>query len=301
MTTLHKGYGALEFENLVDGLRLNLIHYGRQVNIGEWQAIQDADRPESFTLEIEDSTIEWELPPDIKVLQDQVKPNLTWAEDHFQERISGIPHNPPPSHEWWPFARANNLDFMDDQTFSHTYPERLWPRHAGYSRGDWLQDAQGQDYPPTRQGIRFEYGDLNDLVQLLIERPATRQAYLPIWFPEDLRAARQGERVPCTLGYHFSIRKDRLTIRYTIRSCDFFRHFRDDVYMAARLAQAVAEQINQKKIMNAGGHEEGASPMVTPFRLVMHIHSLHVFANERPMLERQAEERKNQRLQEALG
>jgi thymidylate synthase len=52
-----------------------------------------------------------------------------------------------------------------------------------------------------------------------------------------------GERVPCSLGYHFLIRRGKLSCRYFIRSCDFVRHFNDDVYMTARLMQWVADQL----------------------------------------------------------
>jgi thymidylate synthase len=79
------------------------------------------------------------------------------------------------------------------------------------------------------------------VIDLLRDRPTTRQAFIPIWFPEDT-GAHHGERVPCTLGYHLMARDGRLKIVYYMRSCDFLRHFRDDVYMAGRLCQWVCER-----------------------------------------------------------
>jgi len=231
------------------------------VNVGEWQAQRDV--PQELTIEVEDVSFEVPIPAnDVGLLQTVVLPNLPWAEEHFHERVGGSPLNPPPSHVRWPFAQAGNSQHRDGETFSHTYPERFWPRSL------------------MPDGIRFSTGDLSDIIQLLAERTGSRQAYLPVWFPEDLRAANQGARVPCTLGYHFLIRNGHLKIVYYIRSCDFFRHFNDDVYMAARLAQWVASQLND----------------VTPSRLVMHISSLHVFEQERPLLRARANEILSQRM-----
>lgn len=232
---------------------LAALHSSHVVDVGEWQAIQ-GDIPQAKTIEVQDVSFAYAIPGnDLGQLQKEMEPNLPWAEDHFMERVSGIPHNPPPSSAWWPFATANNEAFKSDEQFSHTYPERIWPKWAG-------QHVQ------AAEGIRYQWGDLDDVVKLLRERPGTRQAYLPIWFPEDTGAV-EGQRVPCTLGYHLLVRDGRLKVVYYIRSCDFYRHFRDDAYMAARLGQWVAEQIGVKAD-----------------KLVMHISSLHVFEVERDKL-----------------
>lgn len=190
-----------------------------------------------------------------------MKPNLPWAEDHFQERISGEPMNPSPSEAWWPFARAGNAEHKGaDFKFSHTYPERFWPKRAGVD-----------DIPVDfLMGIRFAYGDLNDLIQVLKNNPRSRQAYLPIWFPEDLTAAAQGERVPCSMGYHFIYNPAHqgLDCVYTMRSCDLVRFYRDDVYMAGRLLQHVAQKVDS-----------------APGKLVINIANLHCFPGDRPFLE----------------
>lgn len=238
------------FEEVVRYIRRRLIE-AEVIDTGEWQAIQRA--PQSLMAEIEDISFTIDIPCSIAAWESDIKPNQPWAEDHFQERVSGQPLNPPPSSAWWPFASNNNQRFKAEEKFSHTYPERLWPKY--------VSDEQIKENGGTvRHGIRFPYGDLADVVKLLKERPGTRQAYIPIWFPEDGAASLLNERVPCTLGYHLMRRHDLLKIVYYIRSCDFLRHFRDDVYMAGRLCQWVADQID-----------------VPPGRLVMHISSMHVF------------------------
>lgn len=222
---------------------------GHVVSPKKWQAV-DAPAP---MLEAVGISFRIPIPETVEELQESVGPNLPWAEDHFQERVSGVPHNPPPSASWWPFAQRNNTQYKQNEKFTHTYPERLW---ANAVRG-------------PIDGIRYPSGDLGDVLDLLRREPETRQAYVPLWFPEDTGAV-HGGRVPCTLGYHFLQRSGFLHVTYPIRSCDYFRHFRDDIYMAARLGQWVAENATDAK----------------PGLLTMHIISLHCWASEREVLPR---------------
>ena len=237
-----------------------------------WQGLDISNRPEMTPLELMYVTLEVPMMEPRGVLQDVVKPNLPWADAHFDERVSGIPHNPPPSHLFWPHATRNNEAFVDEQAkFSHTYPERFWPKEA---RVTWGETAGGLTQPFPMRGIRYEYGDLGDVVDLLDRDPYTRQGYLPVFFPEDT-GAHHGERVPCTLGYQFFIREGKLDVIYYIRSCDFMRHFRDDVYLAIRLGQWVMEQLK---------HRNEKLQWLHSGRLIMHIGSFHVFAGDIPIL-----------------
>lgn len=221
-----------------------------------WQSQSIRERPEMMPREVLNYSLAYRIPVTQPALAEEVEPNLPWAEDHFQERVSGEPLNPPPSEQWWPFAVQGNQGHKKGTKFSHTYPERMWPKKAG---------EHG-----LMRGVRFLYGDLEDVVRQLKIDPTTRQAYLPIWFPEDTGAV-HGERVPCTLGYHFLIRGGHLQITYYIRSCDFLRHFRDDVYMASRLAQWMVERFNE---------DCPADQRIGVGMLYMHIVNLHVFEGD---------------------
>lgn len=227
----------------------------RLVHVGEWQAKKEADAAFSNTLEVIHARVEVPIARNKYMWQLITSANAPWAEDHFQERVGGEPLNPPPSNLWWPYAQAGNTDHKNGEIFSHTYPERFWPRHAGCELTD-------HGYWCINEGVRFQLGDYNDLLQVLTDNPATRQAYLPIWFPEDLAASNVGERVPCSLGYHFLIRRGELHVEYHIRSCDVVRHFRDDVYMAGRLAHDILQHTGIDAV---------------PGKLVMNIGSLHAF------------------------
>jgi hypothetical protein len=236
------------------------------VDASRWQSQSIEGRSEMTPKELAHVSFDMKIPEHPTELAELVEPNLPWAEDHFLERVGGEPLNPAPSEAWWPFAvKGNDEHKMLPEVYSHTYPERMWPVFANMEG----QTNTGRQISVPHVGIRFEYGDLQDVVELLQKDPTTRQAYLPIWFPEDT-GAHHGERVPCTLGYHFQMRLGRLDCVYYIRSCDFVRHFQDDVYMAARLCQWVA----------------GLLDGVYPGNLVMHIASLHIFRGDLPRLQR---------------
>ena len=266
------------------------------VTVGEWQSMKVGESKLHATHELLNRTHIEDVPRIRKEWDAEITPDQPWAEEHFIERTSGIPYNPPPSHVRWPYGFTNRHQDIGGK-FDHTYPERFWPRHAGGCHhgyapappevgGIQTVDMHGQgDYSVVcdgRQGIRFRYGDLQDVVNLLIRSPFTRQAYLPVWFPEDT-GAHAGQRVPCTLGYHFIIRDAKLHCAYFIRSCDLVRHFRNDVYFAGRLMQWVADKVAAAAPMIHGGD------VISAGRLTMHITSLHLFVGDVPKVRAQLE------------
>lgn len=265
-----------------------------RVDVGEWQSMDVTGRPEMVT---------WELPDVILKYEGDgtdIPANQPWADQHFEERVGGMPVNPPPSHSNWPHAQQDNGKFTaDDGTFSHTYPERMWPRFAsahghlalGVDRAwDDMVNAWKSQFGKDagNLGIRFRYGDLQDVVDLLVRVPHTRQAFLPIWFPEDT-GAHHGERVPCSLGYQFLLRFGKLSCTYFIRSCDFRRHFADDLYFADRLMQWVANQVSEKL-------QEARGLRVVPDRVIMHITSLHIFEGDRAIMEQEYQARVQEKI-----
>jgi len=288
-----KVYQNMTFADMVGQIYQDFLgETARPVDVGQWQGLDIKGDRSKVTWEIREAVLQLRMPDSINEAQSAISPNLPWAEDHFLERVGGKPLNPPPSAKTWPFAQAGHAEHTDEEgKFSHTYPERFWPKHAG----DW-EASRGQmgahgEWCETK-GIRFTYGDLDDVVGRLVKSPLTRQAYLPVWFPEDTGAP-AGERVPCTIGYHFMIREGRLHVSYTIRACDFMRHFRDDVYMAIRLGQWVRDRVEEVL-------SEGAMGMGD---LTMHIGSFHIFDGDRPLVKYQAMNfinEQNRRLLEAL-
>lgn len=271
-------FGALQF---VPGtLQAQLREEGEVVNVGQWQSIKD-ERP---TLELQDVYFNAPIPGSVELLQESISPNLPWAEDHFQERVGGVPLNPGEQYKNWPWYRGNVEQHQTQELrkFSHTYMERYWPKHANQYFPDRDQRDKIDFSMTPHKGIRYEYGDLQDVVDLLARSPYTRQAVLPVWFPEDTGAV-HGERVPCSLHYHFLMRNGKLNVFYHIRSCDFFRHFRDDVYLTCRLGQWVIDELRWgNDLLDSNDNPWKGTEMG---RLSMHIGSLHIFEAERKRLE----------------
>ncbi len=260
----------IEFKQIYRAMGRDLAAYGQVVDVGEWQSLRGRGTPQEKTIELMMPAISYLIPETMEALQFDVEPNLPWAEDHFQERVSGEPLNPGVQFANWPWYKGNVEEHKQPGQFSHTYMERYWPKYI-----NWASDEEAQD---QMFGIRYNYGDLNDVVDLLARSPFTRQAVLPVWFPEDTGAV-HGERVPCSLYYHFLLRDGKLHCTYAIRSCDYFRHFKDDVYLTARLVQWVIHKLQEEM---AQGHDWA---VVKPGFLTMHIGSLHVFEAERKRLE----------------
>ena len=224
----------------------------------------------SFTLDLEGVNLD--------LYQKALVPNLPWADSHFEkERVSGDPINPGDTWRIWPYSQSADTHRKgkeENPSFSHSYAERYWPKFANTNVGGKFEEAP--DPKSMNWGYRFPYGDLEDLIQILLEDSLTRQAYLPIWFPEDLSAARMKERVPCSLGYHFIRRNDQLHIFYPMRSCDCIRHFRDDVYLTIRLLIWVLQQCQLADPTNW--------MHVIPGTFTMHITSLHMFESDQATL-----------------
>jgi thymidylate synthase len=242
------------------------------VSMGSWQST--TKNPYALEMrELLHEHFEYLLPRTLEELDLAVKPFQPWADKHFEhERVSGCPINPGTTYKEWryPASAAEHTDFQ----FSHSYAERYWPQFAGKTPGGEL------DYPKLVKenarphfGIRHSYGDLAGVVRLLAQDHTTRQAYLPIFYPEDITAALKKERIPCTLGYHFICRNGGLDIVYPMRSCDLVRHFRDDVYLTARLVLWVLDRLREQS-PNKGWDA------VRPGKLVMNITSLHCFATD---------------------
>jgi hypothetical protein len=249
-----------------------------EVDTGHWQSLEGV--PHTKTREMRNVLIEYPIPNEAGTLVHDLSPNMPWAEEEFEVRVSGTPHNPHPSVVNWPWY-SPDWEASEGGKYSHTYAERYWPKLAG---PDSAYFANREANPQPHQGVRFNYGDLNDVVTLLAKHPHTRQAYLPVWFPEDTGAV-HGERVPCSLGYHWLLRNGQLHCNYQMRSCDFLRYLRDDMYLTARLTQWVVNELIVAT-QGEGTWQESEHDALVPGQLTMLIGSLHVFEGDMPKMRR---------------
>ena len=247
-----------DFEAAIADTRIRLKEDGKLVHSRRWQGVEIASNPNMACLEV--THVHLEIPmdgyeEDLEAYARHIQPDLPWVDDHFEERVGGYPINPGTEFKNWPWNKGRGAEsFLDRRgKFNHNYMERYWPKHAhvvteptattGEYRSRFRDYFQTGKATPMR-GIMYEYGDLKDVVDLMLDDPLTRQAYLPVWFPEDTGGG--DKRAPCTIGYHFLMRDDRLSINYHIRSCDFVKHFRNDLYLTARLVIWMLRQLRSR-------------------------------------------------------
>lgn len=155
-----------------------------------------------------------------------------WADAEFSERISGKQLNPGKAWElrpemWKEFLVENQ--FISGPGFDYTYPERINAKVQSLEIGG-----------PDRVTI------LEAIIQLLKQDPDTRKAVLPIFTDYDCNNYDGSARIPCSMYYGFFIRQGQLNLTYHQRSSDFVGHFGDDVYLAWRLMEYVAEKVGVK-------------------------------------------------------
>lgn len=265
-------------------LRMSLYRLFKEsshlIHSGTWQGVDISAQPAGRMHELLNVTMyvpQMPLEPSDLAAALGSSVYLPWAEDHFQERVCGFPLNPGDQWDKWRDGQSAARFLDQNGQFNHNYMERFWPKYAGAmpiatkTKEDY--QAAIREWPGTvyaHEGIRHGYGDLEDVVQLLLDDPLTRQAYLPMFFPEDTGTG-DGGRKPCTLGYQFIVRDNLLHIYYPMRSCDFYRHWGDDVYMAIRLASWVLSELQSR---------DGEWKKVSLGSYSMHCTSLHMFVND---------------------
>lgn len=141
-----------------------------------------------------------------------------WADAEFSERINPQPLNPGKA---WELRKDLWEQFLVDGQFDYTYSERM-------------------------------VCTLDNLIELLQSDQYTRKAVLPIFNGngnDDTDYYDGIKRIPCSMYYDFLIRwspkgEKVLHICYHQRSSDFVQHFGNDVYLAWRLMEYVAKEIN---------------------------------------------------------
>lgn len=249
-------YPMIDMGTLRKTLVQDLKSQSAYINRGSWQSERVSDS-NLLTRELTNVVIEYKVPEYLGQITKDTDPDLPWALDHFHERVAGEPYNPPPSYSRWPHHAGATDKHIKGGKFDHTYPERMWPKYA----------EAPEPIAYARTGIRFDYGELGDVEDQLCRDPWTRQAYLPIWFPEDTGAV-SGQRVPCTLGYHFIRNGPALDCNYFLRSCDITRHLHNDLYFTARL------MLHMVDLMRTARHE------VTTGTMTVFISNLHLFKGD---------------------
>lgn len=151
------------------------------------------------------------LDNDLKVI------GIPYCEAEFHDRISAA-SNPGNSYKVRPELWSRFLE--PDGKFSYTYSERMDPQ-------------------------------LSRIIEELNVNPTSRQCVLPLYdYHLDLSGLGGKHRVPCSMYYQFLRRtvsgQDKLSLIYTMRSCDLYNHFLIDVYLGIKLLEYVAEKVGSE-------------------------------------------------------
>lgn len=147
-----------------------------------------------------------------------------WADAEFLERITD------------PFLRAPDGELSE--------PHFLNPGKAWELRKEvWTEYLHEGKMAYTYNELIWNNDQVTKIINRLKEDPDSRQLWISLWNPDKDPDFLGGvSRVPCSLGYGLQVRDGKLNLHYVMRSCDFATHFRNDVYLAIKFLEWVAEK-----------------------------------------------------------
>lgn len=150
-----------------------------------------------------------------------------WADAEFKERITD---------PWERDGGGKRIPFQ--------VPEFINPGEAWKLREEvWSEYMHYGRLAYTYNELLWKNDQLTKVINRLKEDPDSRQLWISLWNPEKDPDYLGGvSRVPCSLGYGLQVRDGKLNLHYVMRSCDFATHFRNDVYLAIKFLEWVADQ-----------------------------------------------------------
>lgn len=137
-----------------------------------------------------------------------------WVLDEIAERVGFSTHGLNPGLAWCGRKEVWEQFLEADGKFAYTYSERMAPQ-------------------------------LNVIIHELKRHPQSRQAIVSIHNSIlDLESLGGKRRIPCSMFYHFLIRRGAMDCIYTMRSSDFLTHFVNDVVLAILLQDWVRRAVD---------------------------------------------------------
>lgn len=200
------------FKEALNEIKRDIAEMGVKVHPQTMQNKQVADNPDYETLELQ-NYVYCVTGPKVEDLN----PTQPWADAEFGERLDSNLINPG---EAWKLRSEVWEQFL----ISPVHP--AW-RSFDYTYSERYNDSNQVGY----------------IVEELKKHPDSRQLFLSVWDPcEDIEVLGKC-RVPCTLGYLFQRRENKLHVTYLMRSADFITHFENDLYLTLRLTQHIADAV----------------------------------------------------------
>lgn len=147
-----------------------------------------------------------------------------WADAEFEERVTD------------PWER-DELGYPLHATYLN--PGKAWELRKEV----WTEYLHEGKMAYTYNELIWNNDQVTKIINRLKEDPDSRQLWISLWNPDKDPDFLGGiSRVPCSLGYGLQVRDGKLNLHYVMRSCDFATHFRNDVYLAIKFLEWVAEK-----------------------------------------------------------
>jgi len=180
-------------------------------------------------------------PDDVKdaimyIVNDREELDRIWSYIHqeHEDRTGGRGMNPGNAYKhrreiWDEFLHEDN----DGQSrFAYTYSERFAPQIMHQL------DRLDQD-PGSRQAIITMHANLIGTGNYLT-------GGVPVEMGTDFVNAGGNGRIPCSMYYQVMVRRERVDLIYTMRSCDLLTHFPVDITLALMLQRWFAKGLNRE-------------------------------------------------------
>ena len=137
---------------------------------------------------------------------------------------------------FWYLSGSNAIEFIE-------YYIKDYRKFIGISEGDSL--LINGAYGPRLFGN--EFSAVNQIINLLSDKPSSRQAVMPIYGIEDLKRTRTDSKdIPCTCLLQFFIRKDKLSLTVYMRSNDASKGLVHDIFSFTLLQEIILIRLRQR-------------------------------------------------------
>jgi thymidylate synthase len=218
----------LIFNNTVDvipTLRREIEVYGEYVDNDQVNAVKTTKKCKEL-LGVSFQIIDWS-DRDETLRKNEL--NKLFCDRDVEDRLSPFPVNPGTAIKFDTAGVLKPYINKDTGRLRYTYSERLWYQ-------------------------------IDNIIRLLRDKPGTRQAFMAVWDPKEDVAVLERERVPCSIGYHFLIRGNKLIMLYSMRSLEVDKCLGNDMYTASKMLEYIADQVG-----------------VEPGYIQFNVGSLHIF------------------------
>lgn len=199
-------------------IKRDLAELGIRVQPETMQDLWVAENPEFLTKELQNYMYQVTKPDHTEI----EGVHAAWVEKEWRDRLAG------------------------DLNPGHAWKERkdVWEQFLEKPKNDYVTPSGQRPYGHFSYSYSERMGGnyLQSIITELKVHPNSRQLYLPVWDRLVDWRRRGKRRVPCSLGYWFVMRNDKVHLTYMMRSCDLFTHFANDVALASIMLKYVADE-----------------------------------------------------------